>query len=439
MIAPDGGIVDLDLAWREHSRMVLATLVRLLKNFDLAEEALHDAFLAAATAWPRDGIPKNPGAWLVSAGRFRAVDKLRRRSRFETAEADLALLAEQEAAAQEDQDLPDDQLRLIFACCHPALPPEGQIALTLRTVCGLTTEEIARAFLAKTPTIAQRIVRAKQRITDLALRYEVPSAAELPERLGSVLRVIYIVFNEGYAAHAGADLLRPDISGEAIRLGRLMAGLLPDSEIFGLLGLMLVHDARKAARVTPDGDVVLLADQDRTLWDHALIAEGTALVERAFASGQVGPYALQGEIAAVHANARSSAETDWTEILGLYTVLLKVAPSPVVRLNRAVAVNKVHGPEAALRLIDPLLGSGDLADYHLAHVVEADLLQQLGRTREALLAYGRALQLCRLEPERRLLLRRVAELRGESVDHPRGAAGDKAAATPAEGMHGADT
>jgi RNA polymerase sigma-70 factor (ECF subfamily) len=418
MIGGDGACADLDRVWREDSRRILATLIRLLRDFDLAEEALHDAFLAAATAWPRDGIPANPAAWLVSAGRFRAIDKLRRRSRFDAVRTDLAGLVDDGAAMPDDPGPDDDRLQLIFACCHPALAPEGRIALTLRTVCGLTTEEIARAFLARTPTVAQRIVRAKQRIAEAGLRYDMPSPADWPTRIGSVLKVIYLVFNEGYSAHSGDVLLRPDLSGEAIRLGRLVAGLVPDAEVLGLLGLMLVHEARKAARHTPDGDVILLRDQDRGLWDKAGIAEGMALVERAFATGPVGPYALQGAIAAVHAAAPSAAETDWTEILGLYTVLLKVAPSPVVRLNRAIAVGMVHGPQAALRLVDPLLGSGALADYHPAHVAEADLLRQLDRGPQALAAYRRALVLCKLEPERRLLLRRIAELGGDPSGSP---------------------
>jgi RNA polymerase sigma-70 factor (ECF subfamily) len=322
--------------------------------------------------------------------------------------------------APDETGLEDDQLRLIFACCHPALPPEGQVALTLRTVCDLTTEEIARAFLLRAPTLAQRIVRAKQRIREAGLRYEIPQAADLPERLGPVLRVIYLVFNEGYSAHSGDVMLRADLSAEAIRLGRLVAGLLPDAEVLGLLGLMLLHEARTAARLSPEGEVILLADQDRSLWDRGLIAEGTNLVERAFASRQVGPYALQGAIAAVHMAAPSAAETDWSEILGLYTVLGRIAPSPVVQLNRAIAVSMVHGPAEALRQIDPLLGSGTLADYHLAHVAEADMLRQLGRVPQALAAYRRALGLCGLDPERRLLLRKIAEIAGTPADLPPG-------------------
>ncbi len=401
---------DLDAAWRQHSRKVLATLIRLLRDFDLAEEALHDAYLAAAQRWPSEGTPANPSAWLVSAGRFRAIDKLRRRGRFDALQQDLSHLMTEAAEPDDDPVLPDDPLRLIFTCCHPALTPEAQVALTLREVCGLTTEEIARAFLTRTPTLAQRIVRAKQRIKDAGLRYEIPSQAELPDRLGPVLRVIYLVFNEGYSAHAGDSLMRTDLSAEAIRLCRLLADLLPDGEVLGLLGLMLLHDSRRDTRLTPDGDVILLADQDRSLWDKALITEGTALVERAFATRQIGPYALQGAIAAVHATAPTATDTDWTEILGLYTVLLRVAPSPIVQLNRAIALSMVHGPAAALAQIDPLLSSGDLADYHLAHVAEADMLRQLNRHPEALAAYRRALSLCKLAPERRLLERRIADL-----------------------------
>jgi RNA polymerase sigma-70 factor (ECF subfamily) len=409
-LSDSGAGPDLDALWRQHSRKVLATLIRLLKDFDLAEEALHDAFLAAAQKWPQAGVPANPSAWLISAGRFRAIDRLRRFNRFAAAQCDLAVLVPDGIEAEEDQGLADDQLRLIFACCHPALPPEGQVALTLRTVCGLTTEEIARAFLVRAPTLAQRIVRAKQRIAAEGLRYEIPAHEDLPARLDPVLRVIYLVFNEGYSAHSGAAMLRTDLSGEAIRLGRLLAGLLPQAEVLGLLGLMLIHDARKAARLSPEGELVLLADQDRGLWDQAQIAEGMSLVERAFASRQVGPYALQGAIAAVHTAAASADETDWAEILGLYTVLGHIAPSPVVRLNRAVAIGKVHGPDAALREIGQLLASDALAGYHLVHVAEADMLRQLGRLPEALSAYRRALTLCKLEPERRHLMRKIAEI-----------------------------
>lgn len=400
---------QLDAAWRLHSRKVLATLIRLLRDFDLAEEALHDAFLAAANKWPVEGMPDNPSAWLISAGRFRALDKLRQRARLDVAQAELAhLLADTEPT--EETQLPDDQLRLIFACCHPDLAPEAQVALTLREVCGLTTEEIARAFLIRTPTLAQRIVRAKLRIKEAGLPYEVPAQEELPARLDSVLRVIYLVFNEGYSAHSGDSVVRAELSAKAVRLGRLLADLLPDGEVLGLLGLMLLNEARRPARQTPDGDVVLLADQDRSLWDLMMIAEGTALVEQAFRQRQVGPYVLQGAIAAVHAAASSAAETDWTEILGLYGVLQRAAPSPIVQLNRAIAVSMVRGPAAALPLVQSLLETGQLADYHLAHVAEADLLRQLGRNEPAKAAYIRALQLCRLEPERRLLQKRLSEL-----------------------------
>lgn len=401
---------DFDLLWRQHSRRVLATLIRLLRDFDLAEEALHDAFLAAAQKWPTAGVPANPSAWLISAGRFRAVDRLRRSGRLALAQGDLALLTP-ELDEAEDPDRPeDDQLRLIFACCHPALPPEGQVALTLRTVCGLTTEEIARAFLVRTPAMAQRIVRAKQRIKAEGLRYEIPGLAELPGRLDPVLRVIYLVFNEGYSAHSGQDMLRADLSTEAIRLGRLMKQLMPQPEVLGILGLMLIHDGRRAARQSPEGETVLLADQDRSLWDHGQIAEGVALIERAFASGQVGAYAVQGAIAAVHSTAPSVEATDWAEILGLYTVLDRIAPSPVVRLNRAVALGKVHGPAAALRAIEALLADGALAEYHPVFVAQAEMLLQLDRLPEALAALNTAIAFCKLEPERRSLAKRAAEI-----------------------------
>lgn len=405
---------DLEQVWRQQSRKVLATLIRLLRDFDLAEEALHDAFLAAAQKWPVEGMPENPGAWLVSAGRFRALDRLRRRKRFDAAQVDL-LAMEAEDMVADDGDLPDDRLRLMFTCCHPVLLPEAQVALTLREVCGLTTEEIARAFLVRTPTLAQRIVRAKLRIKEAGLPYEIPSSAELPARLDSVLRVIYLVFNEGYSAYSGETIMRADLSSEAIRLGRMVAQLLPDGEVLGLLGLMLLNEARRASRQTGDGDVVLLADQDRTLWDRDMIAEGRGLVERAFASRQVGPYALQGAIAAVHTAAATAAETDWTEIVGLYGVLQRAAPSPIVQLNRAIAISMVRGPEVALPMVQALLDTGELADYHLAHVAEAVLLHQLGQRDAAVAAYGRALQICRQEPERRLLQKRLAELGAEAA------------------------
>ena len=396
--------------WRQHAPKVLATLIRLLRDFDLAEEALHEAFLAAAQKWPSAGVPANPSAWLISAGRFRALDSQRRSGRFALALDGLALMTPDQDEPP-DQDGPeDDQLRLIFACCHPALPPEHQIALTLRTVCGLTTEEIARAFLVRTPAMAQRIVRAKQRIKADGLRYEIPGSDELPLRLDPVLRVIYLVFNEGYSAYSGPDILRTDLTAEAIRLGRLLAHLLPQPEVLGLLGLMLLHDARKAARQSLDGEAVLLADQDRSRWDRAQIAEGVALIQSAFASGQVGAYAVQGAIAAIHTTAPSVEATDWTEILGLYTVLDRIAPSPVIRLNRAVALARVKGPAAALAEIEPLLAPETLAGYHPAHVAKAEMLRQLDRLPEALCSLEHALTLCKLEPERRSLTRRAAEI-----------------------------
>jgi len=406
---------DIEAIWRQHSRKVLATLIRLLRDFDLAEEALHDAFLAAAAHWPDEGLPANPPAWLISTGRFRAIDKLRRRARFNAAQPELAYqlsLAEEENQPMDAQTLADDQLRLIFTCCHPQVPPEAQVALTLREVCGLTTEEIARAFLTRTPTLAQRIVRAKARIRDAGLPYEVPARADLPERLDAVLHVVYLVYNEGYSAHAGPSLTRADLSGEAIRLGRLILTLLPDAEVLGLLGLMLLHEARRAARQTPEGELVLLADQDRTLWDRALITEGTTLIDRAFATGHIGPYCVQAAIAAVHTTAPSAEATDWDEILGLYGVLLRAAPSPIVELNRAVAVAMVRSQAEGLQIVEQLLASGTLTDYHLAHAAQADMLRRLGRIAEARIAYTRALELCQLQPEQRFLRRRLAELDG---------------------------
>ncbi len=413
---------ELEEAWREYSRRVLATLIRLLRDFDLAEEALHDAFLAAAQRWPEKGMPANPSAWLVSAGRFRALDKLRRKSRFAAMHNDL-LLQEEALVDEESEDdlvLEDDQLRLIFTCCHPALPTEAQIALTLREVCGLSTEETARAFLARTPAMAQRTVRAKARIKDAGLPYAVPDSTELDERLDAVLRVIYLVYNEGYSSNAGAKLIRPELSSEAIRLARLLLKLLPKSEVMGLLGLMLLGESRRVTRTSNDGEIILLADQDRTLWDQSLISEGTALVDRAFASGHIGPYTLQGAIAAVHAAAPDAEATDWTEIAGLYDVLLRAAPSPVVELNRAVAIGIARGPETGLVLIRQLLSAGDLKDYHLVYAAEADMLRRLGRKSEALEAYGRALDLCRQEPEQRFLQRRIAELGGQFATYQLG-------------------
>jgi RNA polymerase sigma-70 factor (ECF subfamily) len=394
---------------------VLATLIRLLGDFDVAEEALHDAFRAALEQWPRDGVPANPRAWLVSAGRFKAIDSLRRRARFSPLD-DIGDGAEpgavDPAAWADEESVEDDRLRLIFTCCHPALAPDAQVALTLREVCGLTTEEIARAFLTPAPTLAQRIVRAKAKIRDARIPYEVPARSELGERLDAVLRVIYLVFNEGYAASSGALVTRHDLSAEAIRLGRLLVELLPEREVLGLLALMLLHDSRRAARASGSGELILLDHQDRSLWDRDQIAEGTSLVERALSARPPGPYAVQAAIAAVHAEAPNAAETDWAEIVGLYDVLLRADASPVIALNRAVAVAMRDGPETGLGLIEAILDGGDLADYHPAHAARAELCRRLGRTADARVSYERALALARQEPERRFLGRRLAELSG---------------------------
>ncbi len=404
----------VDAVYRSESRRVLATLIRLLGDFDLAEEALHDAFTAAVERWPRDGIPANPRAWLVSAGRFKAIDGLRRRARFD---ASLGEIADQldagtsEAMPPEDDGVADDRLRLIFTCCHPALPPDAQVALTLREVCGLTTEEIAHAYLTTPPTVAQRIVRAKAKIRDARIPYQLPSVPDLPERLDTVLHVIYLVFNEGYSASSGESLVRHDLSAEAIRLGRLLVELLPEPEATGLLALMLLHESRRAARTGPAGELILLDDQDRSRWSQEQIAEGRTLVERALASRRFGPYTLQAAIAAVHAEASSAAATDWPQIVGLYDVLLRADPSPVIELNRAAAVALRDGPAAGLALIDAILARGELGDYHLAHSARADLCRRLGRTADARTSYERALALTRQEPERRFLERRLREVR----------------------------
>jgi RNA polymerase sigma-70 factor (ECF subfamily) len=410
---PSGKLIEE--IYRSDSRRIFATLVRLLGDFDLAEEALHDAFRAAVEQWPTDGVPANPSAWLVSTGRFKAIDAIRRQSRVSTwDEEQLEALPDPAPSWEEQEALEDDRLRLVFTCCHPALAPDAQVALTLREVCGLTTEEIASAFLTAPPTLAQRIVRAKNKIRDARIPYRVPEKNELSDRLDSVLRVIYLVFNEGYNASSGMALTRHDLSAEAIRLGRLLNELLPDPEVMGLLALMLLHESRRPARVSPSGEPVLLDEQDRTLWDQALIAEGTALVERALGtrrpSSQPSPYALQAAISAVHAEAPTAADTDWTQIVGLYDVLRRLDPSPVIALNRAVAVAMRDGPAEGLALIDAILATGDLADYRLAHAARADMCRRLGKTEEAREAYQLALKLTQLEPERRFIEKRLSEL-----------------------------
>ena len=403
----------VEAVYRAESRRVLATLIRLLGDFDRAEEAMHDAFIAAVEKWPSEGVPENPRAWLVSTGRFKAIDVMRRRARFDAALGELATRIEaatSDASAWDDERVEDDRLRLIFTCCHPALTPDAQVALTLREVCGLTTEEIAHAFLTSPSTVAQRIVRAKAKIRDARIPYQVPARADIPARLDTVLHVIYLVFNEGYSASAGESLTRHDLSREAIRLGRLLAELLPEAEVIGLLALMLLHESRRAARTRESGELVLLDEQDRTRWNREHIVEGCALVERALTGRRFGPYTLQAAIAAVHAEARTAADTDWAQIVGLYDVLLRADPSPVVELNRAAAIAMRDGPAAGLAIVDAILARGDLDEYHLAHSARADLCRRLGRMADARASYARALVLTRQEPERRFLEKRLREL-----------------------------
>ncbi|MEK1911663.1 RNA polymerase, sigma subunit, ECF family [Pseudomonas sp. NFIX51] len=411
-VAQDSVKALVETVYRNESRRILATLIRLLGDFDLAEEALHEAFFVAVERWQRDGVPDNPRAWLVSAGRFKAIDGLRRRARFAASQAALvSQLEELEQADWSEEDLEDDRLRLIFTCCHPALAADAQVPLTLREICDLTTEEIARAFLSAPATIAQRIVRAKAKIRDAHIPYQVPSLSELPERLDSVLRVIYLVFNEGYSASMGAELTREDLTHEAIRLGRLLLELLPEPEVMGLLALMLLHESRRLARTSATGELVLLDEQDRSLWDRELIAEGCALVEHALGTRRFGPYCLQAAIAAVHAEAATAGETDWQQIVGLYDVLLRAMPSPVIELNRAVAIAQRDGPLAGLERVEAILARGELQDYHLAHSARAEFCRQLGRIEPAREAYLRALELTRQEPERRFIENKLEALK----------------------------
>jgi len=403
----------LDTVYRAESGRILATLIRLLGDFDLAEDAMQDAFAVAINRWSKDGVPDNPRAWLVSTARFKAIDALRRRARFDRSQETIAEQLETQSgtvASLDDESVEDDRLRLIFTCCHAALAPEARVALTLREVCGLTTEEIARAFLTAPPTLAQRIVRAKTKIREAHIPYQVPSPAELPERLDAVLHVIYLVFNEGYFASSGAALTRADLSGEAIRLGRLLQALLPEPEVSGLLALMLLQESRREARTSPTGELILLENQDRARWNREQIAEGVMLVERALMSRRFGPYTLQAAIAAVHSEAASAAATDWPQITALYSVLARAEPSPVVELNRAVAVAMCEGPEAALVLIDAIFARGELVQYPLAHSARAEMCRRLGRGAEARASYEKALSLTQQEPERRFLENRLREL-----------------------------
>ena len=405
----------IETLYRSESGRILATLVRLLGDLDLAEEAMHEAFAAALSLWPSSGVPGNPRPWLISTARFKAIDTMRRRARFDASQNELVRYLEAQSSSQEKSDeedsVDDDRLRLIFTCCHPSLAPEARVALTLREVCGLTTEEIAKAFLTTPRTLAQRIVRAKAKIRDTPIRYEVPSPQDLPERLGAVLQVIYLVFNEGYSAAAGAEVTRAELTGEAIRLGRLLTELRPEPEVMGLLALMLLQESRRAARTSPAGELILLENQDRSLWNREQIAEGVALVEKALNSRRFGAYTLQAAIAAVHAEAESTAVTDWRQIVALYNQLVRIHPSPVAHLNRAVAIAMRDGPEAGLTHIDAVLAHGELANYYLAHSARADLCRRLGRTDEARSSYERALALTQQEPERQFLQERIRQLK----------------------------
>jgi RNA polymerase sigma-70 factor (ECF subfamily) len=410
--APEQLSTTIETLYRSESGRVLATLVRLLGDLDLAEEAMHEAFAAALGSWTLAGIPDKPRPWLISTARFKAIDAMRRRARFDGAQRDLVAHIESRVndAPLEEEEIEDDRLRLIFTCCHPALPPEGQVALTLREICGLTTEEIARAFLVTPATLAQRIVRAKAKIREASIPYEVPAPQELPERLNAVLQVIYLVFNEGYSAAAGAEVTRAELTGEAIRLGRLLTELQPEPEVIGLLSLMLLQESRRAARTSPTGELILLENQDRALWNREQIAEGVALVEKALSSRRFGPYTLQAAIAAVHAEAESTAATDWRQIVALYNQLVRIQPSPVVHLNRAVAIAMRDGPEAGLTHIDAVLEHGELANYYLAHSARAEMCRRLGRTDEARSSFEKALALTQQEPERQFLQARIRQL-----------------------------
>ncbi|MGA7342648.1 MAG: RNA polymerase sigma factor [Terracidiphilus sp.] len=417
---PEQLIRTIETLYRSESGRVLATLVRLLGDLDLAEESMHEAFAVALESWPKAGIPDKPRPWLISTARFKAIDAMRRRARFDGAERDLVAYMESLSGNEEirDEEIEDDRLRLIFTCCHPALPPEGQVALTLREICGLTTEEIARAFLVTPATLAQRIVRAKAKIRETPIPYEVPAPQELPERLDAVLQVIYLVFNEGYSAAAGAEVTRAELTGEAIRLGRLLTELQPEPEVIGLLALMLLQESRRAARTSPTGELILLENQDRSLWNREQIAEGAALLKKALNSRRFGPYTLQAAIAAVHAQAESVAATDWRQIVAHYDQLVRIQSSPVVHLNRAVAIAMLYGPEAGLKHIDAVLAQGELANYYLAHAARADMCRRLGRTAEARSSYEKALALTQQEPERQFLEERIRQVVRSPIQPP---------------------